>query len=185
MKKTLSIFFIIFFLTKPLIGQERIKYKIEELIKNSGKLLERERIRLLSKIYMDYLLQTYPEFGAFIGKPSNKSEWTDFSLEAIEQRKIDRSIFLKGVQALNRTNLDTVDQLTYDLLKNALELEKEGEKFPSELMPVNQISGYHQMMMNVSDVTTFKTQKDIDDFVSQGCGSFNFYIVIIPILSIR
>jgi uncharacterized protein (DUF885 family) len=165
MKKTPSILILIFLLTTQLIAQETFKSKVETLIKNSSKLKERESINLLAGIYMDYQLQAYPEFATFIGKPGDKTKWTDLSIAAIEQRNKDRSIFLNGVQSINRSKLGPADQLNYDLLKNTMELEKEGEKYPSELMPVNQIGGYHQLIVSVTDLTTFKTKKDIDDFL--------------------
>ena len=146
-------------------SQETIEFKIDELRKNTSKLAEKEKLERLSSLYMEYQLRTFPEFGTFIGRPLNKTSWTDFSLPAIEQRKKDRDTFLKGLQTIRRTDLDPADQLNYDLLKNTLQLEKEGEQFPSELMPIEQMGGYHQQIMQVARGTSFRTQKDVDDFL--------------------
>lgn len=167
MKKTISILLSIFLLATQLVAQETIKFKIDALTKNTNALKEKERTNLLSEIYMDYRLQTYPEFGTLIGKPTDNTKWTDLSLAAFEQRKKDRAIFLNAVQSINRSSLDKADQLNYDLLKNAIELEKEGEKFPSQLIPIDQMFGYHQQIMQVAGLTTFTTKKDVDDFLSR------------------
>ena len=158
---------IILLLASPSIAQENIQFKVDALAKNSERLAEKQRLEALSKMYMDYQLQTYPELGAFIGKPSDNSKWTDLSIAAIEQRKKDRAVFLKGLQSIKRGSLDADDQLDYDLLKNTLELEKAGEKFPSELLPIEQMGGYHQQIMQVARVTNLGTRKDVDDYFSR------------------
>ena len=165
MKKKLSIFPVILLMSIQLIAQETINLKIDTLTKNLNKLGEKERIRLLSEIYMDYNLKSYPEFGTFIGKQNDNSKWTDLSYTAIEQRKKDRSVFLNGIQSIDRDKLDVADRLNYDLLKNTIELEKEGELFPSELLPINQMDGYHQKIIQVARFTSFRNKKDVDDFI--------------------
>ncbi|HEX8039648.1 MAG TPA: DUF885 domain-containing protein [Chryseosolibacter sp.] len=165
--KKITALLLMFFLVLRLAGQEDIRFKVDELRRNSGKLEEKEKLRQLSKMYMDYQLHAYPEQGTYIGKPVDKTRWTDFSPDAIEQRKSDRSIFLKGIKSINRASLDEGDRLNYDLLKNSLELEKEGEVFPSELMPIDQISGYHQQIMQVVRLTSLKSEKDVADFLAR------------------
>ncbi len=153
-KKTTVLVFLSL-LVSHLFAQETIQFKVDALAKNSARLADKERMDVLSGLYMDYQLETYPELGVFLGKPADNRRWTDLSFQAIEQRKKDRNTFLKGIQAINRSNLNRADQLSYDLLKNSLELEKQGERFPSELMPIDQMSGYHQQIMQVVRLTTF------------------------------
>jgi uncharacterized protein (DUF885 family) len=167
MKTIISILIPLLLLTTRLTAQETIQFKVDALAKNTNALREKERMNLLSEIYMDYQLQTYPEFGTFIGKPTNNANWTDLSSSAIEQRKKDRSLFLNAIRSINPANLNAADQLSYNLLQYTIELEKEGEKFQSELMPIDQRAGYHQQIMQVADFTTFATKKDIDDFLTR------------------
>ncbi|MEX2232992.1 MAG: DUF885 domain-containing protein [Cyclobacteriaceae bacterium] len=166
MKKS-AVLIPLFFISTSLIAQETIQFKLDALSKNSNKLAEKEKLDVLSKIYMDYQLQTFPEFGTFIGKPTDNTRWTDMSLAAIERRKQDRSTFLLGFKSIDRSSLDPSDQLNFDLLKNAIELEKEGEKYPAELLPIEQMGGYHQQIMQVASATTIKSKKDVDDFLSR------------------
>lgn len=163
----LSMVIPLLLLTTALTAQETIQFKLDALVKNTNALKEKERVTILSGIYMDYQLQTYPEFGTFIGKPTDNTKWTDLSLPAIEQRKKDRSLFLNAIRSINPANLDPAGQLNYSLLKYTLELEKEGETFQSELMPINQMTGYHQQIMRVANSTTFTSKKDVDDFLSR------------------
>jgi uncharacterized protein (DUF885 family) len=165
--KVLHILVLLSLLISPLLAQETIEFKVDALTKDSNKLAAKEKLGLLSKIYMDYQLQTYPEFGTFIGKPVDNTRWTDLSLPAIEKRKKDRSKFLEGLGSINRRDLDAAGRLNYDLLKNTLEMEKAGEKFPSELLPIEQMGGYHQQIMQVARVTAINNNKDVEDFFSR------------------
>ena len=163
----LSMLIPLFLLTTELTAQATIQFKLDALAKNTNALKEKERINALSEIYMDYQLQTYPEFGAITEKPTDFTKWTDWSLAAIEQRKKDRSLFLNAVRSINPANLDAADRLNYNLLKYTIELEKEGETFQSELMPIDQMRGYHQQIMQVANNTTFTTEKDVADFLTR------------------
>jgi uncharacterized protein (DUF885 family) len=165
--KAANIVKVLFLFTTAVFAQEDIKLKVDALTKNSNRLAEKERFGLLAKTYMDYQLQTFPEFGTFIGKPTDNTRWTDQSLAAIGQRKKDRSLFLQAFKSIKRSNLDAADQLNFDLLREAIELEKAGEKFPGELMPIDQMGGYHQQIMQVATATRIKSKKDADDFLSR------------------
>lgn len=163
MKPALCVFF--FISTASLFAQETIEFKVDALLKNDKKISAREKLAVLSRIYMEYQLTTFPELGTFIGKPLDNTRWTDFSSASIEQRRKDRDVFLDGMQSISRADLAPADQLNYDLLKNKLTLEKAGEAFPSELMPIEQMGGYHQQIVQVARAVEFRNQKDVDDFL--------------------
>jgi uncharacterized protein (DUF885 family) len=167
MKNTLIVFLLLLIVTIQLQAQETINFKIDALTKNANALKEKERMKLLSEIYFDYWLQTYPEYGTYMGKPTDNSRWTDLSLAAIEQRKKDRLVFLNALQSINVSNLDAADKLNYNLLKTEIDMAKEGDKFQLELLQFEQMSGYHQQFMQVAGVTTFSKKKDVDDFFAR------------------
>ncbi len=165
--RTIPFIFLILAISAPSYAQETIQFQLDELSRKTNKLAEKEKMDALSNIYMEYQLRTYPEFGTFIGKPRDNTRWTDFSFEALELRKRDRAVLLKGLLAIKRADLDEAGRLNYDLLRNTLELEKAGEKFPSELMPVEQMGGYHQQIMQVARATFFQKEKDVNDFLTR------------------
>jgi uncharacterized protein (DUF885 family) len=165
--RTIPGIFLILAISAPLYAQETIQFQVDELSRNTKKLAEKDKMDALSNIYMEYQLRTYPELGTFIGKPRDNTRWTDLSFEAVESRKRDRDIFLKGLLTIKRADLNEADRLNYDLLKNMLELEKAGEKFPSELMPIEQMGGYHQQIMQAARATSFQKEKDVSDFLAR------------------
>jgi uncharacterized protein (DUF885 family) len=148
-------------------AQETLQFKIDALKKSGDKKEEKERADLLYKIYLDYTLQNFPEFGTFIGKPTDNARWTDLSMQAYEQRKKDRDLFIKAIASIDKTKLDKSELLSYELLKKTLEQDKEGEKYAIELMPMNQMNGYHQQIMQVISLTSITTEKDATDLLSR------------------
>ncbi|MEP6737520.1 MAG: DUF885 domain-containing protein [Chryseolinea sp.] len=150
-----------------ILPAQEMKIKMDALTKNANKMKEKEKIDMLSEIYMSYQLEASPETGTFIGKPSDNSKWTDMSRTAIDQRKKNNELFLNAINSINRTDLTPEDQLNYDLLKSSFEIAKEGDQFPSELLPINQMSGTHQFINMVASVTSISNEKDMDNYLSR------------------
>lgn len=149
------------------LGQEGLQFKIDELSKENQRKAESEKFERLTDLYMDYVFETYPEFGTYVGKPTDNSKWTDLSLEAHEKRKKEISMFLDAVEKIDVSKLEIDDRLDYQLFRNSLLEEKEGAKYPSELLPMNQMSGYHQDIVQLISVTTVTNEKDYQDLISR------------------
>src|SRR5690606_33875604 len=112
------------------LGQEGLQFKIDELSKENQRKAESEKFERLTGLYMDYVFETYPEFGTYVGKPTDNSKWTDLSLEAHEKRKKEISMFLDAVEKIDVSKLEIDDRLDYQLFRNSLLEEKEGAKYP-------------------------------------------------------
>ncbi|HLN92523.1 MAG TPA: DUF885 domain-containing protein, partial [Thermoanaerobaculia bacterium] len=64
-------------------------------------------------------------------------------------------------------SLSEDDRLSYDLYQRRLEIAIEGQRFPTELMPINQQDGLHKDFAILSTVTSFKTVKDYRDYLAR------------------
>nr|WP_315199571.1 DUF885 domain-containing protein [uncultured Flavobacterium sp.] len=167
-KKTILIIFILLnCCLNTAIGQESFSKKLENIQTDKNIKSEDEKLNLLYQILFDYQLETYPENGAFWGKPTDNSRWTDYSKETINQRKKDNDLFINTLAVINRNNLNKTSKLNYDLLKNQLDDENKGEQFPTELMPINQMSGTHQQVIQTVTFTNIKTEKDANDLLKR------------------
>ena len=167
MKRGILFLIPIVLLVSTSIAQETIKVKIDALVKNGVALKEKEKMQRFSEIYLEYQFQIHPEFGTFVGKTDNNNKWTDFSFEGMEQEKKDRVLLLNALKSINRLKLDAAEQLNYDLLKGTIELEREGEVFQSELMPIDQRYGFHHMIVRVLIATPIRSRKDVEDFLTR------------------
>ena len=166
-KKSAVLLFIIFNCFNTSIAQELFSKKLDNLKLEQNDKTDTEKINLLYQVIFDYQLDNYPEMGVFVGKPSDNSRWTNWSKEAISQRKKDNQLFIDAIGKINREKLDATGKLNFDLLKNQLNEGKTGEQFENELMPLNQMSGMHQQIMQTVTYTPIKNDKDANDLLKR------------------
>lgn len=166
-KKSALLLFIFINCFNATIAQELFSKKLDNLKLEHNDKTDAEKVDLLYQVIFDYQLETYPEMGVFVGKPSDNSRWTNWSKEAIIQRKKDNQLFIEAIGKINREKLDATGKLNFDLLKNQLNDNKTGEQFESELMPFNVMSGMHQQIMQTVTYTPIKNDKDANDLLKR------------------
>jgi uncharacterized protein (DUF885 family) len=110
-------------------------------------------------------LKEYPEGATYLGDPRYNDRLTDLSPESFDRRKARRREALGRLKAIDRAALSPEDQLSYDLYTRQLETSIAGDRFPTELDPINQQSGIHQEFAILSSVTPFRTGKDYRDYL--------------------
>jgi uncharacterized protein (DUF885 family) len=165
--KVLLLVFILLNWFNSAKGQEFISTKLNNLQIDKNIKSDSEKLDNLYQILFDYQLATYPENGVFLGKPTDNTRWTDYSKGAINQIKKDNDLFIEALSKISRKKLDKASQLNYDLLKNYFDENKIGEQFPSELMPINQMSGVHQQVIQTVTFTPINNEKDANDLLKR------------------
>ena len=90
-----------------------------------------------------------------------------------EYRAAERALdeeFLDRLLAIERSELNYQDQLSYDMFKVLREQSLEGNQFPFYQQPVNQfylMTNFFVQLGSGSSIHPFKTVKDYDDFLSR------------------
>ena len=115
----------------------------------------------------EYGLREYPERATYLGDPRYNDRLTDLSFEAIERRNRHDSEALARLKKIDRASLSDDDRLSYDLYQRRLELAIEGQRFPTELLAINQQEGIHKDFAILSTVTSFRTTKDYRDYLAR------------------
>lgn len=115
-------------------------------------------------------LRENPERATFLGDSRYNDRLTDLSFEAIERRNRHEKEALARLMKLDRDSLSDNDRLSYDLYRRRLEVEIEGQRFPTELMPINQQDGIHKEFAILSTLTRFQTVKDYRDYLARLSG---------------
>ena len=131
----------------PLLAQSTGQRKqFDDLYANVNRVGGSDSARLHHLFETDWtrLMFNFPEWATEVGFPGMDDLWTDNSADAIEQRKREVALPLQALQQINRAELNTQDQLSYDLFRHNLLVQQEGNRFPGELMPITQLSGIHQ-----------------------------------------
>ena len=112
-------------------------------------------------------LRENPERATYLGDPRYNDRLTDLSFESIERRNKHEQEALARLKKIDRALLSEDDRLSYDLYQRRLEIAIEGQRFPTELMPINQQDGLHKDFAILSTVTQFKTVKDYRDYLAR------------------
>jgi len=115
----------------------------------------------------EYGLREYPERATYLGDPRYNDRLTDLSFEAIERRNRHDSEALARLKKIDRASLSDDNRLSYDLYQRRLELAIEGQRFPTELLAINQQEGIHKDFAILSTVTSFRTTKDYRDYLAR------------------
>ncbi len=109
-----------------------------------GKIPETQRLHDLFRLAWDIGLEESPELASFFGRPGGETRWTDYSPTAMERRKESPRIALRAAESFNPAVLGEVDRVSLALFKQQLAEQIAGQRFPDELMPVNQLGGVQQ-----------------------------------------
>ena len=112
-------------------------------------------------------LQQYPESATLLGDNRYNDRLTDYSMEAIEQRKAHEREMLDRVQKIDRSQLSGQDIISYDLFLRDKKLNVEGARFPTEYMPIDQMNGIQITFGQLVGSTPFRNAKDYEDYVAR------------------
>ena len=88
----------------------------------------------------------------------------------MEASRILDEEFLGRLLEIDRTQLASQDQLSYDMFKLNRQQSLEGHRFPGHLQPINQFSSmlnFFVVLGSGSSLHPFKTVKDYDDWLSR------------------
>jgi len=93
-------------------------------------------------------------------------QWTDQSLDAIEQRHDEAKEFLQRAYAIDRNALSTDDQLNHELFRRQLQDAVDEYQFSNYLMPFAHRGGI-QSLHNVTNQLRLETVQDYDDWLAR------------------
>ncbi len=126
-----------------------------------------ERLQQLFKLDWEHSMSESPEFATEVGYPGQDHRWSDISLAAIARRKRELLAPSKVIRSIQRANLNTADQLSYDLFRKNQELAVEGTLFPGEYFQVTQLSGIQQDIARRLAIAPHATVKDYDNLIAR------------------
>jgi uncharacterized protein (DUF885 family) len=111
-------------------------------------------------------LREHPTFASELGDLRYNDRWDDVSFEAIERsHQADRTA-LARLDAIDRSQLSTADQLNYDVFRSEYALRVELHRFRWWLVPLNQRGGI-QDAGSLADSLTFDAVKDYEDWLAR------------------
>jgi uncharacterized protein (DUF885 family) len=112
-------------------------------------------------------LEQYPESATLIGDNRFNDRLTDLSPEAIVLRKAHERAMLDRIQKIDRSGLRGQEVISYDLFLLDKKLNVEGQRFPAELMPIDQMNGVQISFGQLASNTPFRNAKDYEDYLAR------------------
>ncbi|HSN68003.1 MAG TPA: DUF885 domain-containing protein, partial [Thermoanaerobaculia bacterium] len=115
----------------------------------------------------EWRLREFPTYATYVGDRRYNDRLERMTLADIERRKKERRALLDRATAIDRAALPESERLNYDLILGELQLEMAGHRFPSELLPVNQMSGVHQELAELALFAPRSKREDFENFIGR------------------
>ena len=112
-------------------------------------------------------LEQFPEGATLYGDNRFNDRLTDYSPEAIDRRKAHERAMLDRIRQIDRSPLTGQDLISYDLFLLDKKLGVEGQRFPAELMPIDQMNGVQLTFAQLITNTPFRNARDYDDYLAR------------------
>ncbi len=141
--------------------------RVQVLTESKAGLSDSERFEELVEITYEYTMLDSPEFATFLGDPRGQDRWSDDSEAAMLKREKDDQRLLAALESIDRGALSATGQVNYDLLYDSQKRNIEGQKFPTELMPLNQMGGVQQDIARMMAIMQPKNVGDYANMISR------------------
>lgn len=128
---------------------------------------EPARLRRFFDLHWAYLMHESPDSATYSGFRGLNDRWPDVSTAAIARRKREVSRALAVVASFDATQLPEEDALWLELLNRQLRREEEGNRFPMELLPINQMGGVQQAVAQTLFIMPGNSVGDYQDMVAR------------------
>ena len=141
--------------------------RVQELAESKAGLTDSERFKELIDITYEYTILSYPGFATFLGDPRGQDRWTDQSEAATRQREQDVKTLLAALENINREALSATEQVNYDLMYDERKRDIEGQQFPDEFLPLNQMGGVQQDIARMMAISQPKNAADYSNMIAR------------------
>jgi uncharacterized protein (DUF885 family) len=128
---------------------------------------ETQKLHALFDDEWQWTLRNHPESATRIGDPRYDDKLTDLTAPALETRKAHTRDLLNRIREIDRARLKGHDVLSYDLFLRETEQSLALQRFPSEWMPISQMSGVHLSIPELPRLAPLRNVKNYEDFLAR------------------
>ncbi len=148
-----------------MVSRSEYEIGLRALLDDREDLDDQARLDRFLDLQWRYELAEFPEQAYLVGEPQPGAGWTDLSLDAIADRHRLLDLRLQVLESIDGEGLSHEENLNHELALRAARSAAEGRRFPSHLMPLNQIDGpQHAAPMSLRDMPS-RTVADLDAVV--------------------
>jgi uncharacterized protein (DUF885 family) len=121
---------------------------------------------LVAKIWA-WDMREFPEWATSLGKREGLDRWTDMSPEAMDRRDAQTREFLDEIKAIDPAKLGEKWRVDYALLRRDYEEGVDGQRFPDELLALNQLGGVHSQIADLMQEVPATKPADFDAILAR------------------
>ncbi|TMO55715.1 DUF885 domain-containing protein [Pseudoalteromonas phenolica] len=165
-------------LTASLVGCSATSTNTSNINETQQQINQNELVNTLSEEYFNSMVALSPISGTYMGKPgvNDKFDAADTNASLKETQNLLTS-YQEKLDKIDKNNLSGQALLSYEILKRDLAFSKRGFEFPSYMMPINQMSGLHNVFAGLGSgqsAQPFNTVEDYNNFISRADGFVNW-----------
>ena len=166
--------FIAIALSASLVGCSATGADVKRTSESIQQINQNELVNSLSEDYFNSMVSLSPISGTYMGRQgvndkfdtaaTNESLKKTYELLTSYQQKLDK---------IDKSRLSGQALLSYEILERDLAFSKKGYEFPSHMMPINQMSGLHNVFAGLGSgqsAQPFKSVEDYKNFVNRADG---------------
>ncbi len=112
-------------------------------------------------------LEENPEQATWVGVTEHDHRWTDWSPAAIAARRRRRHKVARELASLDAAQLSEADRLSLTLLRRQVDEAIEGERFPDELLPVDNLHGVADSVPRLLSMMPASTVADYERILAR------------------
>ena len=139
----------------------------EAITAAKGQTNDAARLHQLFDLDWRYQMIESPETATYVGYAGQNARWGDSSRAAIERRKAELTRPLRVLESIDRAGLSDTDQLAYDLFRRLVQRAIDGQRFPEELMPINQMGGIQQGVAEALSLMPATKRSQFEDMIAR------------------
>ncbi len=126
-----------------------------------------QRLATLLREDWEYRLREYPEMATNLADPRYNDRLTDWSLEAIGRRMAFERQLLARARAIDTAGLEGQDRISLELYLWERETDVEGQRFPTWLMPIDQLGGIQVGFAQLISSMPYRNAADYDNYLAR------------------
>jgi uncharacterized protein (DUF885 family) len=118
--------------------------ELDGLIAKEQGLSDVQRLQRFYELSYDLMMLEYPGFATALGDPRGQDRLTDLSQDGVHRRRRASKNGLALLESIDRSALPEAERVNYDLLRDTVQRQVDGLRFPQELLQMTQMSGPQQ-----------------------------------------
>jgi uncharacterized protein (DUF885 family) len=148
-------------------ARQEIMDRLSAIESNAEAVSEPERLAAFIDLYLDYVILEFPEFATYFGLAGDHGRWSDNSLATIARRDSEQARGLEVLRTIDRSRLEGVDRLNYDLLLEDEEEQVAAQRFLGEYLPITQMNGVQQDVAQLLSMMPARNLQQYEDLLSR------------------